>query len=352
MLPEARRQVVQMVRLLANHPSIGIWCMHNEPVYTADTKDERLSTRARLYLSVFGWSWNRDVMDTELKRVAQAEDPARPVVRSSGEYAVPLARPGTDAHFYYGWYGAMYGPLRAWEPIVRRFSNNIRFVTEFGAQSFPNVESCARFMDADIAKIDWDRLVERHHFQPNMLDEWLDWRSAGSLAELVWMTQDYQIAINRFYTDRLRYYKYRPTGGVVPFMFHDSNPAIQWSIVDYWRVPKRSYDAMRLAFSPQYLFTLLDQDRYHVGAPVELPIYVVNDARHTVPAELSAQLLGPGGAEIARVERSLTLPADCMAMEIDRLRLRPDRPGAYRLALALRPVEGEAVENEYVIVVG
>jgi beta-mannosidase len=350
-LPTAREQVRQMVRLLYNHPSAAIWCMHNEPLYTADTKDDRLITRLRIYFSVFVWNWNRSVLDTQLAAVARKQDPSRPVVRSSNEYAVPLVRKGTDTHFYYGWYGEVYGPLRGWEGVARRFPDNIRFVTEFGAQSFPNAESSAKFMASDVAKIDWDHLVARHHFQPNMLATWMDWRAAGSLEELARITQDYQSRVNRFYIDRLRFHKYRPTGGIVPFMFHDSNPAVQWSIVDYWRVPKRSYAAMRLAFSPQYVFTLLDKDEHAIGVAVDVPIYIVNDAHRAVPTTLEARLLDPVGAELARFERVLTLPPDCMAMEIERLRLTPDRAGTYRLALALRPQDTEPVEQEYEITV-
>jgi beta-mannosidase len=350
-LPAAREQARQMVRLLYNHPAAAIWCMHNEALYTADTKDDRLITRLRIYFSAFAWNWNREVMDTQLAAVAREQDPSRPVVRSSNEYAVPLLRKGTDTHFYYGWYGEVYGPLRGWEGVARRFPDNIRFVTEFGAQSFPNAESSAKFMAADVARIDWDHLIARHHFQPNMLDMWVDWRAVGSLEELARMTQDYQSMVNRFYIDRLRFHKYRPTGGIVPFMFHDSNPAVQWSILDYWRVPKRSYAALRLAFSPQYIFTLLDKDEYAVGTPIDLPIYVVNDAHQAAPAELEARLLDPADAELARLERALTLPPDCMAMEIERLRLTPDRAGTYRLALALRPRDGEPVEQEYEIAV-
>ncbi|MFN8567507.1 MAG: glycoside hydrolase family 2 TIM barrel-domain containing protein [Kouleothrix sp.] len=349
-LPEACRQVRQMVRQLGSHPSIAIWCMHNEPLYAIDTKDESYYTLFRAYVSVFIWNWNRDVMDRQLKRVARAEDTTRPVVRASGEYAVPFFRKGTDTHFYFGWYGGVYGPLRSFEPVAQRFPDNIRFVTEFGAQSFPNIESCARFMETDIAKIDWDYMASRHHMQPNMFDYWLKWREAGSLGELVHMTQEYQSAINRFYIDRLRFNKYRPTGGIIPFMFHDSNPAVQWSIVDYWRVPKRSYHAMQRAFSPQYLFTLLKYDSHPPGRPIDLPLYVVNDAHRQVPIELFAHLSGPEG-EIARVERALTLPADCMAMEIDRLRLTPERPGEYRLALALRQGDVTLVEHGYTIAV-
>jgi len=206
-------------------------------------------------------------------------------------------------------------------------------------------------MDADIAKIDWEHLVTRHLFQANVLEHWRDWRAARSLADLVTLTQDYQIAINRYYIDRLRFHKYRPTGGIIPFLFHDPNPAVLWSIVDYWRVPKRSYTAMRLAFSPQYLFTLLHLDHYLRGVAIDLPIYVVNDAQRATPVELTARVISPTGAEMAAVDRELTLPADCMAMEVERLRLTPAAPGTYRLVLALRLDDGEGIGQEYNIIV-
>jgi beta-mannosidase len=349
-LPEAERQARAMVRQLYNHPSVAIWCMHNEPIFVTDTKDERLVQRLRSYASVFVFSWNRDVLDTRLVRLVEQEDATRVAVRSSGEYAVPVLRPGTAGHFYYGWY-KIYGELRTWEGLARRFPDNIRWVNEFGAQSFPNVESCLKFMDADVRQIDYRHLTERHMFQPNIMDYWLDWRSAESLEALVHMTQDYQSHINRFYIDRLRFYKYRPTGGVVPFMFHDPNPGVSWAVLDYWRAPKRSYHALRLAFSPQYIFTLLAKDHYPPGAPIDLPIYAVNDAHHDVPLAVAACLLDPAGAEQARVERLLSLPADCMALEIEKLRLTPEQPGTYRLALTMRPTHGEEIINLYDIVV-
>jgi beta-mannosidase len=349
-LPHARKQAADMVQLLYNHPSVVLWCMHNEPVYTVDTKDERWITRLRTYFSVFVYSWDRDVMDTQLKQVAETLDQTRPVVRASGEYAVPLLRRGTDSHFYYGWY-MVYGRLPAWLQIVKRFPKNIRFVTEFGAQSFPNVESSMRFMDADIKKIDWQHLIDRHHFQSEIMSNWYEWRNARSLEELVEMSQDYQIFLNRFYIDRLRFHKYRPTGGIVPYMFHDSNPAVQWSIIDYWRVPKRSYAAMQQAFSPQYVFTLTAPEPATRGAALELPIYVVNDAHRSIGIELEAQLLSPKGEQLAHIERRLDLPADCMALEIESFRLSPYELGSYRLELSWTAQGSKAQQNVYEIVV-
>jgi beta-mannosidase len=350
-LPAARQQARQMARELYNHPAIAVWCMHNESLYVTDTTAESLYTQLRVYISVLGWNWNRDVLDTQIKHEVEVQDRTRPVVRSSGEFAIPFLRSGTDSHFYMGWYTRVFGPLRFWERVAQRFPANIRFVTEFGAQSFPNLESCLKFMSSDVGAIDWDLMTARHQFQQGILEHSLPWREIRTLEELVLLTQSYQIAFNRFYIDRLRYYKYRPTSGVVPFMFHDPNPAISFSIVDYWREPKRSYAALRLAFSPQYVFALLAQDHYPVGRLIDLPIYVVNDHHRDVPVELTARLLAPDGAELARVSRSLTLPADCMAIEAERLRLTPDMAGTYHLRLELRGADSVGIEQEYAIVV-
>ena len=323
----AQEQAREMVFLLGNRASVVIWCMHNESFHIGSTSDERWFARLRTYFSVFVWNWNRDVLDVALQRTVASVDATRPVVRSSGEYAIPLLARGTDAHFYYGWY-MIYGVLATWEKIITLFPDNARFVTEFGAQSFPNYDSAVRFMDADIARIDWQHLAKRHSFQPEMLGYWMDWRSAPDLQALIDMTQAYQIRINRHYIDRLRLRKYRPTGGIVPFMFHDANPAVSWSILDYWRVPKRAYAAMQLAFSPQYVFCVC-ADHATIGAHVELPIMVVNDARHDVELTIEVWLTDPTGAELVRRIQHKRIPADSLALQIDALRLTPQQQGTY-----------------------
>ncbi|MCU0494761.1 MAG: glycoside hydrolase [Chloroflexaceae bacterium] len=334
-LPEALRQARAMVHLLYNHPSVAIWCMHNEAFFVADTSDETLLTRLRTYNSVLGYSWNRDIMDSQLKRLVEREDPRRPVVRSSGEFRKPPRWNGTDAHAYFGWYKT-YGTLREAEIMRQRFTPNLSFVTEFGSQSFPNLESSLKFMDADVRTLDVAHLASRHGFQAEIMSNWFPWQEATSLADLIEMTQDYQIYINRYYIDRLRYHKYRPTGGIVPFLFLDPFPAILWSVVDYWRVPKRSYYAMRVGFSPQYAFTLYEPRTYQVGEPVSLPLYMVNDAQR--PANnlhLTARLSDPEGNTMAEVQHDVSLPADCETKEIDRLRLTPPRAGRYQLEITL-----------------
>ncbi|CAA9237214.1 MAG: GH2 [uncultured Chloroflexia bacterium] len=346
-LPQARAQARRMVELLGNHPSVVVWCMHNEPVYLTDTSDLSLLTALQTYASVFVWSWNRDVMDRRLQRDVRRVDATRPAISNSGEYAVPGWHRGNDTHFYFGWYPT-HGPLRRFDWLRRQFPRNLRFVTEFGAQSFPNRESCEKFMAGEIEKIDWTLLARRHSFQPEIMARWYDWRSCRSLDELIEQSQRYQIDVNRFYIDRLRMSKYRPTGGIVPFMFADSHPAVQWSILDYWRVPKASYRAMRDAFRPHYAWTLLDADEYPVGQVLELPIYVVNDARVAVDFAVEAMVVSTGGSVVAHVKAAGELEADCLPLVATRLSFVPAAPDDYRLRITLR-TEDEPFHNEYTI---
>ncbi|MEP7198240.1 MAG: sugar-binding domain-containing protein, partial [Chloroflexota bacterium] len=325
-LPQAERQAALMARMLYNHPSIGIWCMHNEPVHIVDTKARSLPSLLEAGLSSYVYSWDRHVMDTRLKQIVAQLDETRPVIRASGKYALPWLS-DTDSHFYFGWYKTFDGPKRRFETLKKIFPRSLQFVTEFGAQSFPNLESATKFMDADIAKIDWAHLADRYHFQPDMMADWHDWRGAKSLAELIALSQDYQIEINQYYIDWLRFHKYAPCGGIAPFMFHDSNPAVQWSVIDYWRVPKSSYYHLQVAFNPEYVFTLPAKDVYHVGEAITLPIYAVNDSLyHYDAAHIKVSFAHVANELISNITMSTALAPDCLAQHVQTISFRATQP--------------------------
>lgn len=352
-LPQGLRQVEKMIGLLFNHPSIVIWCTHNEPLWIAETTEALASRRAflrwnfvRTVWSLFVYSWNREVMDSRLKRQAKRLDPTRFVVRSSGEWALGLWRGGTDGHHYHGWYPAS-GPRRAFDDLRRRSPKNIRFVTEFGAHSFPNYESSIKFMDPDLERIDWRHLEERHSLQWGNMQHWIDVEACEELPQLIEASQDYQAQVNRFFIDRLRFHKYRPTGGILAFLFLDPNPAIQWSVIDYWRVPKRSYYALKHAFHPQYVFTLLEKDAFKVGEEIGVPIYIVNDSQDNYDqVEVIAEVFNAQNVRTLHAAFPSRLEADSEAELVQNLTLRFPSPGERRLVLTLRYGE-EEFQNEY-----
>ena len=180
----------------------------------------------------------------------------------------------------------------------------------------------------------------------------MDWQSAPDLPHLIDMTQDYHSMINRHYIDRLRLRKYAPTGGILPFMFTDANPAISWAIVDYWRVPKRVYYAMQMAFRPQYVFCVMASTRVAQGVPLNLPVTVVNDAQHAVAVTIDIQLRAPDGSRMAQNHVQRTLPPDCMAMQVDELRVTPTQRGTYVLELRLTTAHDQMQQQYNIEVYG
>lgn len=343
-LPEALRQSQEMVRLLHNHPSIVIWCLHNEPLHVDDTSVEPWIRQLKTYWSLIT-SWNRDVMDHQMAKGVEHLDKSRTVIRSSGEMWVPGWLEGTDGHYYFGWYMS-YGPKRWFDLWRRVLTRNLRFVTEFGSQSFPNYENARKFLPDDLAGSDWKFLNRHYLLQWDLMKLWID-TSSHDLKDLVEKSQTYQSEINRYYVDRLRFYKYKPNGGFLNFMFMDSQPCVSWSIIDYWRTPKASYWAYKRALSPQYAFCLTPKDRYKRGKTYELPLYVVNDAHQPRPVRIRVEIVAPDGAVAAHREHGMTLAADCEPVSLGALAFTPGAEGVWKLRLVLEQEGVEALENVY-----
>lgn len=344
-LSSALKQAEAIVRRLFNHPSLAIWCMHDHPVDGGKSATELATLKTGLVNRVY--SWNRDVLDTRLKKVVEALDRGRYVVRSSGEETFFL-REGTDSQFSFGWERSQ-GPLNRFQEFIHRHPQRLRFVTGFGAQSFPNYETAIRFMDPELSGVDWKHLEERHGLQKKNMAHWVNPAAIKTLEELIATSQEHQMRVLQYYIDRLRYHKYRPTGGMLTSLFLDPNPAVQSSLLDYWRVPKKSYWALQRAFHPQYVFTFLEAEPYRVGEAIRLPIYIVNDFPQDFGSvEVTVQVREDNEDSGLKASIAATLSADCLASQIGEVSLRFTSPGRRHLLLTLLNA-GQAFQNEYLL---
>ena len=82
----AVRQARAMVDLLGHHPSVALWCAHNEPlaVVTDTATPPGPGALARIGAAMFLPSWNKDVLDRSVARMLRACDPSRTVDLHSG----------------------------------------------------------------------------------------------------------------------------------------------------------------------------------------------------------------------------------------------------------------------------
>jgi beta-mannosidase len=261
----AVRLAAAMVDELAHHPSIVLWCAHNEPLSVDLPPGSPVTPAAagRVVVSMALPTWNKDVLDRSVARALRRADATRAVVRHSGIFPGP-ASTGTDSHLYFGWYYGTADQLAEW---LRRWPRLGRFVSELGAQAVPD---SAEFMEpARWPDLDWRALAERHALQrfafdrfvpPDAYDTFDDWRDA---------TQRYQAALVQLQVEDIRRLRGNPARGFLQFCFADAHPAVTWSVLDHERTPKRAYAALRDACRP--VLGLVDPRTGNVHVVSEAP---------------------------------------------------------------------------------
>jgi beta-galactosidase/beta-glucuronidase len=118
---EAERQIRAMVTSLYNHPSIVAWCCHNESPCDAPWMAGAVG-------GLYDPAHNRD-LDAKLETAIRKLDTSRFIQRNSGT---------GDGHVYPGWYVGR----------IRDFINlpGAPFITEYGAQGLPALESIQRML--------------------------------------------------------------------------------------------------------------------------------------------------------------------------------------------------------------
>src|SRR4051794_19793994 len=238
---QAARQARKMVDRLGHHPSIAMWCAHNEPIAVDFQPGEPVAPRAaaRAGAGMFLPSWNKDVLDRSVSHAIHRADPTRTVDVHSG--VLPgIGSAGTDAHLYFGWY---HGQMDGLAPALARMPRLARFVSEFGAQAVPTT---ADFMDPERwPHLDWDQLFERHACQKRLFDRHVPPALFDSFETWQLATQRYQAALVQLQVEDLRRLRRSPTGGFCQFCFADAHPSVTWSVLDHARVPKVGFAALR-----------------------------------------------------------------------------------------------------------
>lgn len=275
---EARRQAREAVDLLAHHPSLFVWCGHNEPM-AVDIEPATLADRgrrrrliARMVAAQALPTWNRTLLDRAVKTVLERDDGTRPVVAHSGVLPHLPQLDGTDSHLYLGWY---LGDERDFPTLAARWPRLVRFVTEFGAQAVPDDDE---FMGAeDWPDLDWTRLARHHALQKIGFDRYVPPAEFATYDEWKDETQAYQARVIRYHIETLRRLKYRPAGGFALFCFADSSPAVTWSVLDDRRRPKLGHEALRQACRPVVVVAERPPDHVHPGDHLALDLHAVND---------------------------------------------------------------------------
>ncbi len=274
---QAVRQAEAAVDVLGHHPSIALWCAHNEP-FTIESTEFDPSDRRKLALKfVTGQQlpgWNKSILDHWVKRAFEKADVTRPVIPHSGVLPHLPQLDGTDSHLYFGWY---HGNERDLPEFAARIPRMVRFVSEFGAQAIPESDD---FIDTSAwPDLDWDHLSSRHGLQKKIFDLRVPPAAFASFDEWRTATQIHQAELLKHHIETLRRLKYRPAGGFCMFAFNDAMPMVSWSVLDHDRVPKRGFTALVEACRPVIVVAERMPAVVRPGQSIALDIHAVSDLR-------------------------------------------------------------------------
>lgn len=230
-------QIEDMIDQFYNHPSICVWCCQNEP------------------------SINRHTLDPLLYMTAKAKDSTR-YIDIASDFAY---------HPYPGWYTSHYFEFHSLPAAP--------FINEFGAQALPNLETIREMMKEDeLWPPKWP-VWAYYDFQYDPTFNVAQIDMGKSLEEFIENSQNYQAKLLKYAIENYRKNKYSKVTGIFQFMFVDNWNAITWSVVDYFRKPKKGYNILKTVYQPVLVGIDLDRERLNVdvlrfGFP---EIWIVND---------------------------------------------------------------------------
>jgi beta-mannosidase len=271
-LRHTREECSAVVRALRQHPSLVVWCGGNE-----------FSTRG-----------NQAVVKA-LRAVVKREDGTRPFK--------PASPYRDESHNWGVWH--RFANLRDYR------NDQTAFLSEFGLQSLPNVESLRKFLPDDALNAPhalWEyhcaelKKLGRYAQSPKSDGEIASSHPSTSLRfaqdtfltmtveEFVDATQRAQVIALQIAIEHMR--RRKPwTTGVAVWQFNDCWPAISWSVVDYYGAPKRAYEELKRLYSPvlaSFDYALISR---RAGDSVHGDLWVINDLHSSFAnAELHAYL--------------------------------------------------------------
>jgi beta-mannosidase len=290
-LDSVRAEAIDNVKRLRNHPSIVLWAGNNEIEAGWMNWGWRQSLPASL------WDDYQKIFLGVLREVCAKFDPSRPYWPSSPHGGLdddPDSMRSGDVHFWRVWHFA--------EPFSDYEKQKPRFMSEYGFQSFPNIETVKSYTLPDERDIESPIMLahQRHPRGNQLVREYMlrDYTQPRDFESFLYVSQVLQAEGIRIGAEHLR--RIMPYNmGSLYWQINDCWPVASWSSIDYYgRWKALQYYARR--FYNDLLISPTAQNGY-------FKLFVVSDRPKPVAAQIRVTLMDLDGATLKSFVREATI---------------------------------------------
>ena len=341
-LDNVKTEATAIIKRLRTHPSIVLWCGNNEIDWLHTTG---VLGKGRKF---YGKAIYKDLLPKLLNELDSHRDyiPTTPLSKSGH----PNKPDSGTIHQWQVWSGGE--PARNY---ITPKDSIPRFVTEFGFQSLPDIDTIKTFCPADQLRIA-SHSLEKHNYQldgNSRLARYLAdiFASPKNLADFAYLSQLTQAREIKRYVEHLRAHN-QINKGVLFWQFNDCFPALSWSAIDCNKTPKALYYYARRFFAPA-LITLLapsTSKRPDINpsfAPAK--IVIINDSPNPMTATLKCRLMDLNANTIDQADFPVAIAprSHSASLKLPKAITHPKEPSRSLLNLTLQGHEEIIAENTF-----
>ncbi|NNE97360.1 MAG: hypothetical protein HKN24_15185 [Acidimicrobiales bacterium] len=268
----ARMVAREAVDLLGGHPSVALWCTHEEPNGSimpgpVNYGDPLGSVAARFGRHLLP-SWNRSILGPTLRRELRASDPSRSVIMRSGTVPGLTGSTASDPHLWLGWHTGRHEDLAG---LLRRWPRLGRFLGGFGSQSM-------RIRD-------WPGTAPSHATaEEAAFERYLPRSAYADGASWARATRSYQADLLRSQIETIRRLKYQPAQGFCLTALVDAEAEGGFGLLQTDRSPKPAYRAVTDACRAVVVAADPLPSIVTPGRVIEMAVHAINDLHRVLPS--------------------------------------------------------------------
>ena len=305
-----RAEFIDNIRRIRHHACLGLWCGNNEMEYFLEMDEKGWCLRPGQksdYVKMFEYIIPQVLKEHDPQTFYWPASPS-----SGGAFDAPNDENRGDVHYWDVWHGG--------KPITEFRKFYFRYLSEFGFQSFPSLQTVETFTRPEDRNI-FSYVMEKHQRNSSANGRIMSYMEQTFLYPsrfelILYASQLLQAEAMRYGVEHFRRNRGRCMGTVI-WQLNDCWPAASWSSIDYYGRWKALHYYAKRFFAPLLLSCeeegMLSQDPnvnaqpYEVKKSIRLNVANETMLEHSVQAIWS---LRDAGAGILREEKcSVTVPA-------------------------------------------